>query len=103
VPGNDQAQGVEVGGGGHLLAGDAREALGRARNLLGEDAAHGGEDVGLRRGQAAELEGQARDPLPLDVSGHTLAVGSFSDPTDFGNGILHSYGPNDLFVVRFGP
>ncbi len=36
----------------------AREALGGARDLFGEDAAHCGQDVGLQCGEAAELEWQ---------------------------------------------
>ena len=41
----------------------AREALGGARDLFGEDAAHCGQDVGLQCGEAAELEGQGHHPL----------------------------------------
>ena len=46
-----------------LGAHDARKTLGRARDLFGEDAAHGGQDIGLRRRQAAKLEGETQDPV----------------------------------------
>jgi hypothetical protein len=54
---------LRKGDGACLRVRDGCEALRGARDLFGEDAADGGQDIGLRRRRATELEGRQQDPL----------------------------------------
>lgn len=51
------------GYGAGLRSGHTGEALGRASDLVGEDAAQGRQHVGFQRGQAPKLERKREDPL----------------------------------------
>src|SRR5262245_16260475 len=65
---------LRKGDGTRLRTGDAREALGHALDLLGEDAAQGGEDIRLRR--------VAHTSNARPLSGHSRASRTWSEPAN---------------------